>query len=50
MVTLDLGLPAVYSKVPAYSAVCWYGEVLSNWRAENVTLDVDQVSLSTAVS
>ena len=49
-VTLDLGLPALYSKVPAYAAVCWYGRVHSNWKAQKMTLDLGLVSLSTVGS
>ena len=44
--TLDLGLPAECGRLPAYEAVCWYGRGVSSWRAEIVTLDYGQVSLS----
>ena len=47
---MDLGLTAVISSVPAVIAVCWYGEVLSSWRAREMTLDFGLVSLSTVAS
>ena len=46
---MDLGLTAVISSVPAMIAVCWYGKVLSSWRAKVMTLDFGLVSLSTVL-
>ena len=47
---MDLGLTTIISSVPAIIAVCWYGKVLSSWRAKEVALDFGLVSLSTVAS